>query len=280
MTAPPRRIETHRIDTLAVRRLMSLLSADWIIRDLSERDYGIDLMLEYFDGERPTGKTAFFQVKGQRDPIAISRANTVNFHQFPVKTLLYAEHFPEPFFLVHLSIERDEPIYFLWLQRYIQLELDNSQPDWRDLDDVTLRIPVGNNFLTEEGRVLDIVSRNVMLKKAMRFLTDYYYWDKHIDELIEAENLLMKDVCISFVEKFKTYTSFFVEIIERIGGTFELEFDQAITHIHTLHDFHSDYETKEWLRSFREDIANIFSLIMMQEDIEEAALEFTGDAPY
>lgn len=37
---------------------------DYIFRELSERDYGIDALIECFDGGVPTGKIAFLQIKG------------------------------------------------------------------------------------------------------------------------------------------------------------------------------------------------------------------------
>lgn len=55
----PQRTQTHTIDTKSVRRLITTLSEDWLIRDLSDRDYGIDLKLEYFDGISPTGIIIF-----------------------------------------------------------------------------------------------------------------------------------------------------------------------------------------------------------------------------
>ena len=69
----PERSETHRTDTSAVRRLMTQLSSDWVIRDLSERDYGIDLKLEYFNDNKPTGKIVFLQVKGTTKKLQIKK---------------------------------------------------------------------------------------------------------------------------------------------------------------------------------------------------------------
>lgn len=39
-------------------------NGDYIFRELSERDYGIDALIECFDGGVPTGKIAFLQIKG------------------------------------------------------------------------------------------------------------------------------------------------------------------------------------------------------------------------
>lgn len=281
MSGAPLRSDTHRIDTLAVRRLISVMNENWIVRDLSERDYGIDLMVEYWDHERPTGKTAFFQIKGKRDPvIVLKRDPVVSFYDFPVKTLLYAEHFPEPFFLIHLSVEKDQPIYFLWLQRYIQLELNRTTPEWRNEEKINITIPSINDFLRAENHVLGIVSKNVLMKKSMRFLMDYYFWDRHIEELIEEGIMEIKPNCLSYISKFKAYRSFFEELADGIGGTSEIDFEQAVTHIHTFNDVYRDAETRDWLRDFRARITSIVDQIMLQEEVEEAVMETTGDTPY
>jgi hypothetical protein len=64
ITQPPQRTDTHRIDTDAVRVVRTKLTADWMERSVEDRDYGIDMMLETFDGNNPTGILVLLQVKG------------------------------------------------------------------------------------------------------------------------------------------------------------------------------------------------------------------------
>ncbi|MBF4437736.1 DUF4365 domain-containing protein, partial [Vibrio anguillarum] len=59
-----KRTRTHEIDTLAVRKIISELPVDWIVRGQEERDYGIDLTIERFDGQNATGDYFLVQVKG------------------------------------------------------------------------------------------------------------------------------------------------------------------------------------------------------------------------
>jgi Domain of unknown function (DUF4365) len=96
------RTESHIIDTLAVRKVIAALSANWVIRDLTERDYGIDMMVEYFNGQQPTGKIAFFQIKGTSKPIKI-RDKQIRF-SLHRKTLGYTEYFTVPFFLLYCDV--------------------------------------------------------------------------------------------------------------------------------------------------------------------------------
>lgn len=95
----PKRIETHRIDTKAIRTIFTHLHEDWLVRSLEERDYGIDLQLERFDSDEATGDFIFIQVKGTDKEFG----EDVQLSGFPVDTINYALMFDVPFFLFHTS---------------------------------------------------------------------------------------------------------------------------------------------------------------------------------
>lgn len=63
----PKRPKTHVIETESGRLLQSLAPEEWIVRDPSERDYGIDLYIEQVskDGDL-TGQLMAVQLKGQQ----------------------------------------------------------------------------------------------------------------------------------------------------------------------------------------------------------------------
>ncbi len=54
-TLPPQRTDEHRIDTEAVRVVRNQFTSDWEERSVEGRDYGMDMMVEAFDGNSPTG---------------------------------------------------------------------------------------------------------------------------------------------------------------------------------------------------------------------------------
>lgn len=200
-TRLPQRTETHRIDTLAVRKLFTKLSADWIIRDLSERDYGIDLMLEHYEENLPTGQIIFFQVKGKSGPIEIS--NEVVRYQISKRTLLYAELFPEPFLLVHTSIDQDSPVYYVWLQKYISHVLDRDRPRWRDepYDTITIQLPAGNTFESSENKLIAISKSYILLKQSMKFLSIFMFWEFNYSALSNGEHEF-KSACLDHLNDF------------------------------------------------------------------------------
>lgn len=144
LTHPPKRGDTHRIDTDAVRVVRSKLTADWVERSMEDRDYGIDMMLEVFDGDKPTGILVLLQIKGHEAGFGPEIVMPV-----PVKTLLYARMFQAPFFLLNVSV-KDNAVYFVWLQKYINTRLASENNEWDRQGHVNVYFPK-DNLLDEKG---------------------------------------------------------------------------------------------------------------------------------
>lgn len=119
----PKRIDTHRIDTKAVRTIFTHLNENWLVRSLEERDYGIDLQLERFDSDDATGDFIFVQVKGTDKAFK----ENVQLSGFPVDTVNYALMFDVPFFIFHTSNVSKQTKY-VWLQNYVETRLEKDTP--------------------------------------------------------------------------------------------------------------------------------------------------------
>lgn len=177
--AQPKRTETHRIDTRAVRSLLQHLPEDWLVRSLEERDYGVDLQIEIFKGDLPTGRVALIQVKGRREsfgPGAVSLGN------FPTKTVEYAALFSAPFFVFHTSIE-DNRTHFVWLQKYAETKLVDTTPNWRDQDSVTLYFPPANLLQANSEKIEQILIRHALQKDCFTYLGCCEWLQRHIDQV-------------------------------------------------------------------------------------------------
>lgn len=163
-TKGPQRAESHRADTRAFRTLLNHLHVDWLVRSMEDRDYGIDLQLEIFDGLNATGVMVFGQLKGTDHSFSEDDS-----FQFPVKTLLYAELFSTPFFLFRTS-NFDNITRFIWLQKYIETKLNNSSPKWRTQGDVDISMPEDNDLAKNPTRFLEIAMEPVRQRQAVEFL--------------------------------------------------------------------------------------------------------------
>ena len=101
----------------------------WIPRELTGRDFGIDLAAEVFIGKESTGRVLFFQIKGRKDAIPWDD-NGYFAYSHKVNNLLYAEKFNIPFILCFVELASNN-VYWIWMQRYIQLILDRDS-SWRN----------------------------------------------------------------------------------------------------------------------------------------------------
>lgn len=195
----PMRSSTHITDTRAVRLIMSKLNPNWLLRSLEERDYGIDLSLEKFNGDEPTGNYVFIQVKGHEKKFRPLRNGMISF-PFPVDTLKYAELFRIPFFALIVSLQ-DEEIYFVSLQHYIQqLDIDPKHANWRSQTTVNLLIPSPeNNFISNFDKFEGMVEKDYKLQNLYNSMQCYY-------ELLSYfhgwQGLKSANILISEIEKF------------------------------------------------------------------------------
>ena len=103
----PNRHNNHLIEKRSLQILNSKLPAEWIIREVTERDYGIDLYVEIVreDGY-VTGDMVALQVKG-KEKVKIDDSGDFTFYQINESTLNYWKGLPIPvyFFVVCLKTE-------------------------------------------------------------------------------------------------------------------------------------------------------------------------------
>lgn len=155
----PKRIETHRIDTKAVRTIFTHLNENWLVRSLEERDYGIDLQLERFDLDDATGDFIFVQVKGTDKAFK----ENVQLSGFPVDTVNYALMFDVPFFIFHTSNASKQTKY-VWLQNYVETRLEKDTPQWKTQDSVTIYFPEENNLESNDSKIAEIIKKTNLEK--------------------------------------------------------------------------------------------------------------------
>jgi len=202
----PQRTETHITDTRALRLVIRHMPDQLLIRSLEERDYGIDMQLEHFNGANPTGQLALVQVKGTKNEFVDGIVKL----SFPVKTIEYAKLFEIPFFVFHTSVTTEET-RFIWLQSYTSVVLDVENSRWRTQEEVTLNFPPGN-VLSESG-----------WERLKLFIGEQSVRQQHI-ELMKIENELhrfghlaldceqySRETCIRAAQRLPSLTNLLLE---------------------------------------------------------------------
>lgn len=175
----PQRTHSHRVDTLAMKKVSLQLGADLLIRSIDERDYGVDALVEYFEGD-DVGQLLFFQIKGTGKPILpLSTGTHVALSEFPKRTMLYAEQFIQPFIVAYTSVENLEadtsPVYWIWLQDYIERIADIQQPDWRseNSETMTLHLPLTSVLTTGQKALKQLANKALFDSQCHRFIKTY-----------------------------------------------------------------------------------------------------------
>ncbi|SFD94389.1 protein of unknown function [Thiohalospira halophila DSM 15071] len=200
-----RRTPEHVTDTLAIREVLYSIPENWLVRGLEERDYGIDLSIEKYDGEKPTGSFSLIQVKGTKNQFP----GRVVLNNFPTKTLEYAELFPEAFFIFYVSIE-DKKTYFVWVQKYIEAKLSSDNPEWREQGSNTIYFPPENVLGTEEGnskigRAIDFLSAQ---RSGLSYLSDLETLKLHW-EGYKCGNHEVVETCLESAKRLNAHQVFY-----------------------------------------------------------------------
>jgi hypothetical protein len=271
-----KRSEEHITDTLAVRKVVAALSKNWLIRDLTERDYGIDMMVEYFDGKVPTGRIAFLQIKGTTKPLK-PRNGLIPF-SIKKKTLKYTECFAVPFFLVHCNVNDPKgPVYYMWLQKYVMTALYTDNPQWRTLKEetCTVYIPASNILPETEERMLEFCHTPQRTSETLQFLSHLYDWKVHFKGLT-CGHLKAVTPCKELLEKMSRLET--VLRGENIGAGDLLEGVGALERLGLRGFAHAQAELDAVLE-LNEDL-ELFETGVLWTNFDLWKLEGAGELPY
>jgi hypothetical protein len=190
------RTYTHIVDSKAVRAVLNQLPIEWVVRSLTERDYGIDLMVELFDSDgsdkngkakyRSTGWTAVLQIKGTEIQNAYKKKELST--SLDVDFLLYAERFALPFVLFYVYVgDGDATIHFLWIQRYIKDVLDEHHPGWRTQKKKRIIIPSQNVLPSNLTKLIKICRYYRYLEESAEYIDIYSHLKYLIDKASRSE---------------------------------------------------------------------------------------------
>ena len=107
----PQRINTHIFEKESLDVLSSTLPKEWIIREITERDYGIDLYVEIVrQNGQVRGDLIALQVKSSKN-ITFNRRNISSRSDIKRTTLNYWNGIPMPVFVVLVDLKNSIPYW-------------------------------------------------------------------------------------------------------------------------------------------------------------------------
>lgn len=273
-TAPPNRTEPHRIDTQAVRLVQSKLTADWLTRSVEDRDYGADMMLEAFDGNKPTGILVLLQIKGHAASFGSNLSMAV-----PVKTLLYARMFQTPFFLVTVSLE-DNAAYFVWLQKYINVRLRSENKRWDRQEHVTIHFPK-DNILNAEGltKIRSLVTYTAHRDAGITFLANLVWLAKIVRELESGAGKPALEQALLRLKEIERLEEFLSAYEEHVDYPDLERFRKVLTKAMSYGSY--DYGDDDFVDSEMTKLHQIQLMFLSQDDVDEFVVgNSEEDLPY
>lgn len=119
----PKRPKQHVSESNSFRLFSSKMPEHWIIREVTERDYGVDCYLEIVENNGDlTGHLVLCQLKS-RESIAWSKANEYTLSQIDISTTNYWYNFQIPVFIFLTDIKEQE-LYFMSVNHYVRKNFD------------------------------------------------------------------------------------------------------------------------------------------------------------
>lgn len=134
------RQSSHKIETLVKNNVRKVIDkGDFLYRELSERDYGIDAIIEYFNNEEITGKIALIQLKGTSGKIKSLVNKPVISCPISTSNAFYALQNNIPVILIYASLSEENIFYYTCLQ---DIDFDIELLEFQKT--ITVHIPVEN----------------------------------------------------------------------------------------------------------------------------------------
>lgn len=153
------RANTHVIET-RTRDLIRIIidnyyeNGDALFREITERDYGIDALIELFNNEIPTGMIALLQIKGKEKTIVPLKEEKAVSCSISSSNFRYALQNNIPVILVYATLSKPSGFYYVRIQDVVTDELltkNNNQTS------VTIRIPETNNAMDNYEGFFDLI---------------------------------------------------------------------------------------------------------------------------
>lgn len=163
-----RRISSHQVETESRDKVRMLINktGNALYRDISERDYGIDAIVELFEDGSITGKIALLQIKGTVNKIiAMKTCEDFISCKITSSNIEYAFQSNIPVVLIYVSLAEEENFYYYILQSIGSIKLnDFRKKAGCGQKSITVRMPV-KNCIIDDG-----------IEKLFEDISSFYDW--------------------------------------------------------------------------------------------------------
>lgn len=153
------RTSSHIIETKSkdyIRRKINSFyeTGDALFRELTERDYGIDGLIELFEKGKPTGQIALVQIKGTEKAIVPLKSKDVVSCEISSSNAEYALQNNVPIVLLYATISKEEGFYYVDINKALTEE---HRKKIKQQKEITVHIPILNNAMEDLEPLFEII---------------------------------------------------------------------------------------------------------------------------
>jgi len=187
----PKRLDTHIKESASWKILENKVPAEWVIREVSERDYGIDCYIELVNKDNEiTGDLLSGQLKGTEKIKWKAKRNEVReatFSGIKIETIHYWMNLPVPVFLLVADLT-DTKLYFASVKQQVRSQYKKY------LKQKSLSFTLTNIFQlgTDIGYVVFMalyIKEKFHKEFASNLRTLFVQWQNYLDFMHEHQHL-------------------------------------------------------------------------------------------
>lgn len=182
----PKRVQNHITETASYKIFSRCIPDHWIIRDITERDYGIDCYIELVTANNEvTGELISIQLKGTQS-IDWTNEDTHSFYGVKIPTTNYWNNFPVPVFICLVDTGLEE-VYFCPVKSFIRSKY--------------------LSYIKQTNFNYQFSKSNRLQKELLSSFLKFFYQEKKIHDM--EKNLT------TFITHYKEYQDFILENTHR-----------------------------------------------------------------
>lgn len=195
----PKRSATHKIEAASWRLLQELAPDEWIVREVSERDYGIDAYIEIVTSSgEVTGNLVSIQLKGVQEldwKTGESGIKSARSPSIKTTTANYWLNLPVPVFLFVAELSTRK-IYYVSVEEGIRSQFENlSKQDsitFKLMDELNIESSIGaalfDWFVARERAHHHFVFHITNLLSHIESFGDFIVYNQNRDSFMEVES--------------------------------------------------------------------------------------------
>lgn len=194
----PQRSDTHKIEAASWRLLQELAPDEWIVREVSERDYGVDAYIEITTASGDvTGNLVSIQLKGVQGldwKDGEGQIKTARSPSIKTTTANYWLNLPVPVFLFVAELSTRK-IFYVPVEESIRSQFENlSKQDsitFKLMDELNIKSDIGSLlfdwFVARERAHSQFVFHITNLLSHIDSFRDFILYNQNRDSFMEVE---------------------------------------------------------------------------------------------